>query len=803
MELLARIMIESGVSSLDREFFYKIPDELAGKIDVGHMVSVPFGHGKKNGLVIGFTNEKTDYELKDIYSLKSGNPIISSKEIELAFYMQKMYIASFFDCVRLLCPPGFFAKSDKKIVLLPFDESTKLSKTEESIIAFLSEQGGEAKLSEMKNEFGAAVLQCIRTLEKKKIISTKNFEIKKVSVLKRKFITLKMPKAEAEKLLPLRATAQRAALCALSQGDVALTDCEKAGFTEDAARALVKKNIAEIYDAEKRRDPFKEKEIKKTTNLNPTDEQKAALDKINGLLDEENAETVLLHGVTGSGKTEVFMQAIERVLKGGKSAIVLVPEISLTPQMTDRFLGRFGDKVAILHSMLSLGERLDEWTRIKNGEARVVVGARSAVFAPLSDIGIIIVDEEHENTYRSEQSPRYDALEVAKKRCAQYGALLILASATPSVADYYKAEQGEYHLIKMTKRYNEVCLPDVYVADMRAELKNGNRNMLSVKLRDEIAKNLKNKEQTVLFLNRRGFSTFVSCRDCGHVAMCPSCSIALTYHKNTQSLNCHYCGYKASVITVCPKCSSRHVKFFGTGTEKLEEEIKRTFTDCSVIRMDVDTASGKNAHEKILKKFSEEGIDILLGTQMVAKGLDFPNISLVGVVAADMSLNVDDYRASERTFDLITQVCGRAGRGNVRGRAVIQTYSPDHPVIEFAARQDYDGFYKSEIAFRKMFAYPPFSDIVSVSFSSEIEAAAKKACIETEQKFREFINNTDIKLYKSAPSPLLKIKGRYRWRFWFKGIADEKMREMLGVLYAEFKDKNVRMTVTVDPINMT
>lgn len=738
MEILARVMIDSGVSSLDREFFYKIPDELAGKIMIGHEVCVPFGHGRKTGIVIGFTDEKTEYELKSIISVKGEKPIVTEREIELAYFMKKMYLAPFFECIKLLCPPGSFA--------------------------------GPAK---------------------------------KVGVLERKYLTLNVPYEKAEGMLNPRAFAQKKALLQLSKGDVALSECENHGFSEDAARELVKKGIAAVYNSEKRRNPFKEKEISKTTKLSPTAEQAEALRKINALLDDGKSETVLLHGVTGSGKTEVFMQAIERVLKAGKSAIVLVPEISLTPQMTDRFLGRFGDKVAILHSMLSPGERLDEWRRIKNGEARVVVGARSAVFAPLSDIGIIIVDEEHENTYRSEQSPRYNAIEVAKKRCSQCGALLILASATPSVTDYYKALSGKYRLIKLTKRYNDVELPKIHIADMREELKRGNRNMLSGTLREEIAKNLKNGEQTVLFLNRRGFSTFISCRACGYVVACPSCSIALTYHKNTESLNCHYCGYKTDIIRQCPKCGSGHVKFFGTGTEKLEEEIKRTFPECSVIRMDVDTVSGKNAHEKILKKFSDEKIDILLGTQMVSKGLDFPGISLVGVVAADMSLNIDDYRAAERTFDLITQVCGRSGRGAVRGRAVIQTYSPDNPVIELSKNQDYEKFYESEIIYRKMFEYPPFSDIVSVGFSAENEEAAKNACIKTENEFKKLIGEKEIKLYTSAPSPISKIKGRYRWRFWFKAKADAELRQLLGKLYNSFDDKNVRMAVMFDPINMT
>ena len=796
LETLARVLVDTGVFSLDREFYYKIPDSDKGTLKAGCIVTVPFGRGKKTGIVIGFTDEETDYELKYISAVKKGEPAADDKAIELAHFMQKMYIAPFFDCLKLLCPPGTFGKEDKKVRLINADGN--FSPLQKKVLAFIEDEGGATTLAALKNEFGASVTGTVKNLEEKNAVETEKFTHKKAGVLKRKYVSLNMKAEDALALLPDRAVSQRDAVMALEKGDRPL-----AGFDNTSAiRALSDKGIVKIYDEALRRDPFKEKNLSATYSLHPTEEQKAALETINRLSDSGRAKTVLLHGVTGSGKTEVYMQAIERTVKNGRQAIVLVPEISLTPQMTDRFLGRFGENVAILHSMLSSGERLDEWMRIKNGEAKVVVGARSAIFAPLDNIGLIIVDEEHENTYKSEQTPRYDAIEVAKMRCRQHNALLILASATPSVTDYYKALSGKYELIKMTKRYNEVSLPSIEAVDMRSELKNGNRRMLSGRLTEEIRKNIENGEQTVLFLNRRGFSTFVSCRDCGYVALCPSCSIALVYHKNTGTLNCHYCGYKTAVMKTCPSCSSGHIKYFGTGTERLEEEIRVLFPSASVIRMDVDTTAGKNAHEKILKKFSEEKIDILLGTQMVSKGLDFPNISLVGVVAADMSLNIDDYRASERTFDLITQVCGRAGRGDTRGRAIIQTYSPENPVIEFAKKQDYEGFYESEIAYRKMFGYPPFSNIVCVSFSSADEKSVKEACLKIEKKFKELFSGRDIKLFASAPSPLYKIKGRYRWRFWFKGEADTVTRELLRTLYFDFKSKTVKMAIMIDPVNM-
>ncbi|MDO5478747.1 MAG: primosomal protein N', partial [Clostridia bacterium] len=728
----------------------------------------------------------------------------SEKEIELAEYMQKMYIASFHECLKLMCPPGTFSKEDVIVRMTDEAENAEVhSVNQERILAFLSEEGGESNLETLKSVFGNETYRAVNALREKGLIEQETVSSKSVSELKRKYVRLIKNEDEFLSLLGSRAKAQIKAAKALISGPLSLSELyEKEGIASGVIKALSDKGIVEIYSETKRRNPFSGKDVEKTENLVPTKEQVEALGQLKDAVENGKSDTFLLHGVTGSGKTEVFMQTIEKVLQKGKTAIVLVPEISLTPQMTDRFLGRFGEKIAILHSVLSQGERLDEWKRIKNGEARVVVGARSAVFAPLSDIGIIIVDEEHENTYKSEQSPRYDAREVAKKRCAQNSCPLLLASATPDIQSYYKASVGEYKLLKMTKRYNEAKLPEVIISDMRKELANGNRSMLSSVLREEVAKNIASGEQTVLFLNRRGFSTFVSCRDCGYVVSCPECSIALTYHRTDESLNCHYCGYKTGVIKECPECKGSHVRYFGAGTQKLEEEIKKIFPGASCIRMDVDTTTRKGSHERILKTFSREKIDILLGTQMVSKGLDFPNISLVGVMAADMSLNIDDYRASERTFDLITQVCGRAGRGARPGRAVIQTYTPDNDVIKMAKTQDYEAFYENEIAYREMFLYPPFSDIVSFVFSSEDNSLAEKASKESEKLAEEILKDIRFSKYTSMPAPLSRIKGRYRWRYWIKISADDNVRTLLKDIYMGHKDKNVRLNLEINPGSM-
>lgn len=808
---LAKVCVDTGLMSLDKEFDYRIPAALEEDLQIGHMVEVPFGGSRKNGIVVGISDETSEYALKDIFRITNPEPVIGPTEIELAGYMQKMYVASFYDCLKLLCPPGILSKPDKRVFLrrdVPDEEVRRAvarSVNQERVVAFLEEAGGESTMEELRAQLGASARPSVLALEEKGILETERFVKRSTGSLFRDAVRLKEENPAAfSPVLEGRSVLQRQALLRLMKGSCPVSDCIKeAPCSHEALRALEKKGLVERYKTRVRRSPFSNKEVTPTQKKEPTSEQRRVLKTLFDAYAKGTGETFLLHGVTGSGKTEVFMQLIEQVLSSGKTAIVLVPEISLTPQMTDRFLGRFGDCLAILHSVLSQGERQDEWHRIKSGEARVVIGARSAVFAPLSDIGVIIVDEEHENTYKSEQSPRYDALEIAKKRCRQYGAMLLLASATPDVADFYKAQTGRYHLLQMKKRYNRVPLPDVYIADMRRELLEGNRSMLSRLLQREIAANLASGEQTVLFLNRRGFSTFVSCRDCGFVAQCPSCSIALTYHKTTETLNCHYCGYRQHVMTKCPDCGGSHVRYFGTGTQRLEEEIQKLFPACSLIRMDVDTTSKKGAHERILKKFAEEKIDILLGTQMVAKGLDFPGISLVGVVAADLSLNIDDYRASERTFDLITQVCGRAGRAGKVGRAVIQTYTPDNAVIQYAKAQDYEAFYENEIRYRRMFSYPPFQDIVCVNVSSKEEALAREICQKAEARFESLTaGDTGVTKYPSGAAPLSRIKGLYRWRFWFKAKADMAMREKLRTLYLEQKNAEVRMTVEINPNSM-
>ncbi|MGN1326521.1 MAG: primosomal protein N', partial [Clostridia bacterium] len=519
----------------------------------------------------------------------------------------------------------------------------------------------------------------------------------------------------------------------------------------------------------------------------------------------------LLFGVTGSGKTEIYIQLIEEALKLGKSSIMLVPEISLTPQTVDRFLSRFGEeKIAVLHSKLSVGERYDQWKKIERGDAKIVIGARSAIFAPVQNLGLIIIDEEHDDSYKSEMSPRYNAKEIATYLAKENNVPLVFGSATPDINTYYKALNGEIQLLELTKRANKSELPKVEIVDLRQELANGNKTMISGKLYKEIENNLKEKKQTILFLNRRGFSTFIMCRDCGYTAKCKNCNITLTYHLKENKLKCHYCGYETKALTICPECESKNIRYFGTGTQKLEEQIKKLFPQASTIRMDVDTVTKKNSHEDILNQFKNDGIDILIGTQMIVKGHHFPNVTLVGVIAADSSLNIDDYRAHERTFQILTQVAGRAGRGEEKGKVIIQTYNPDAFCIQYAQKQDYKIFYDTEIHLRKQLRYPPFCDIILIGVSSksdkELQIISNQIYEDLKLKIQK--QNLKILLYKPVPSPIDRIKNKFRWRIIVKCKIEENIIAQMNETIEKVNNQNknskndTRIIVDVNPTNM-
>lgn len=521
------------------------------------------------------------------------------------------------------------------------------------------------------------------------------------------------------------------------------------------------------------------------------DEQERAVEVIYDEF-ETDKKPVYVYGITGSGKTEVYIKAVEKSIENGGQAIMLVPEISLTSQMVDRFCARFGNKVSLTHSRLSSGERIDQWRRAKNGEISIMIGPRSAVFTPFDNLKLIIADEEHEPSYRCDMPPGYDAIEVAEKICSLNNALFVMGSATPSVESYKRALSGDIRLCRLEKRPAFAALPTVSVVDMRDELSKGNRSMFSTKLYDELANTLKNKKQAILFINRRGYSSFVSCRKCGYVMKCTNCNVSYTYHKSSDTLVCHYCGKRVRMPKICPECGSKYIKYFGTGTQKIEQEIKERFPEARVIRMDKDTTAKKHSHEEIINAFSNYEADILIGTQMVAKGLNFPKVSLVGVMAADMSLNTGDFRSQERTFELLTQVSGRAGRKDSDGKVVIQTYTPEAYSVKCAASQDYDSFYNEEIALRVAMGYPPFSTVYSIGFFGSDEQKVKLSS----ENFKEELGKIEGNFSVLGPAPeyISKIKGEYRYSMLIKG--DKEVTKLLHSVYDTFTPvKDVRISV--------
>ena len=571
-------------------------------------------------------------------------------------------------------------------------------------------------------------------------------------------------------------------------------------------KTLEKNGYIEFYENVIERNPFLHKVVASTTNLKLNEEQQRAYNAVEDAIDDMMNSEFLLFGVTGSGKTEVYLQLIEKVLNEGKTSVMLVPEISLTPQTVDRFIARFGqEKIAVLHSKLSVGERYDQWYKIKNGEAKIVIGARSAMFAPITDLGIIIIDEEHDSSYKSDSTPRYNVKDVARYLAKEYSVPIVYGSATPDMETYYRATNGDVELLELTQRANEASLPDINIVDMRRELANGNRTSISMSLYEYIKYNLKEKKQTILFLNRRGYSTFIMCRNCGYVAKCKYCNIALTYHSKGNKLRCHYCGYEISPFNSCPECNSKSIKYSGSGTQKLEEEVNKIFPDASTIRMDVDTVSKKNSHEEIINKFKNENIDILIGTQMVVKGHHFPNVTLVGVIFADGSLNIDDYRAHERTFQILTQVAGRAGREKEKGSVLIQTYNPDNLAIELSKEQNYKKFFDTEIKIRKALKYPPFCDIILFGFSSVREENVIKSAQFMYMCLKDKIINEKLKiiLYKPVPAPIDKIKNKFRWRLIIKCKFNEEIIDALTECVKKLEMQNIRDVKTVIDVNPT
>lgn len=824
-KVFVEVVVDNTSSNTDRFFTYIVPEEYKKDIEIGKKVLVPFGIGNKlvEGIIVNIICH-TDIEYKRIKPIKTifnDDPVLSNDLIKLSFWMKEKYLAQYSDILRTMLPTGTTNKAIDVVNLINNDKNIldKInSKNQLKIIEFL-ERHGEAEAQDIKEATGITNINpSLNSLFMSGIIQitkTVSSEVNKryEKVVKRNFGFEHMEEALSK--LAKNATKQIEIINYIKNIEsiklkelMMNTNCSLSSL-----KSLEEKKIIKIEDVEVKREAIT-KEIEPYNKVKLTQDQKYCVDKIYNDYLTNGYNKYLIHGVTGSGKTEIYLQLIEKVIEMGKQAIVLVPEISLTPQTVERFAGRFRNNVAVLHSGLSNGERYDEWRKIKEHEVQIVVGARSAIFAPFDNLAFIIIDEEHETSYKSSMNPKYNAIEVGEKRCEIEGATLILGSATPSIESYYKAKQGEYKLLELSNRVNRREMPEIKVIDMKKELDNGNKSMFSNILYNSIAENLNAKKQTILFLNRRGFSTFISCRKCGFVVKCKKCDISLTYHMAQNILKCHYCGYTMNPPTLCPSCNSKYIKYFGTGTQKVEEEVKRLFPHARTARMDIDSTSRKGSHERIFGKMKKGDIDILIGTQMISKGLDFPNVTLVGIIAADTTLNIPDFKASERTFQLLTQVGGRAGRGEYDGKVILQTYEPEHYSIVTAKSHDFISFYNKELSIRKEFNYPPFTDIINIIVSGENEKDTYNISNFIAEEIRQLIYKKTNSLEKREivigpmDAPIYKIKGKYRRQIIIKTNKSDilmvtKAIDWVNKKNREKKDyKKVNVSIDINPVSI-
>ena len=804
MTQIAKVAVAAATYAIDKPYDYLVPSGM--ELSVGCRVTVPFGRGNRTaeGMVLQRRQEVPAKPLKAIRSLLDQESVLSEKEIRLALWMRQRYFCTFYDALHTILPAAVWYRYREIWSLCPTAEEEGLTEREQAVCRMLSD--GPQERETLCTALGEDIPPVLYQMKKKGLVSVETETSRKVKDHMVELASLAAPAQEVlERLERRRRSAPRqyeAAAFLAKCGETTVHDlCYFTGATRQTLRSLEKQGLIALRSREEYRISPREYGVP-AEEITLNQQQQEAYDSILRQTETGRAGVTLLQGVTGSGKTLVYIRLAQTLLEQGKSVMILVPEIALTPQMMARFTAYFGRKVALLHSGLRLTERWDQYKRIRRGEAAVVLGTRSAVFAPLERLGLIILDEEQESSYESEKAPCYHARDIAKYRCVQEGARLVLGSATPTVETAYYARKGDYGLCRLTERFNQRRLPQVILADMRRELRDGNFSCISRPLQQELERNLAAGEQSILFLNRRGSSRMLLCGECGYVPQCPRCSTAMTYHSANGRLMCHYCGHSEPAADTCPECGG-WMKHVGAGTQKVEEELRELFPEAGILRMDADTTAG--GHEEILQTFERERVPILLGTQMVAKGLDFENVTLVGVLSADISLYVDNYRAAERTFSLLTQVVGRAGRGGKTGRAVIQTYTPGNDVIRCAARQDYDAFYESEIRMRRLRRYPPFADLFTVTVSGTEEGRVLRAAVSVRETLRQLCRRPELaagepEVLGPAPAPVVKVNNRFRYRCTLVGKNDKATREMLAWLQKDFaKDSaNRGMNLFVD-----
>ena len=812
---IAKVAVENTAYHFDMEYDYRIPDSLLSAAKPGCRVTVSFGNTakKRQGMIFDVVKENTDKKLKPVIEVIDDKPVLNEEMLHLVRWMSERTFCTLFEAVKAVLPNGMnnkvivsYAASDSDTV----GDLSSLTADEKAVYDLLCEKAVFLREDKILSQTGLTKNSSVPESLVRKGFAVRNYDaVRNVSDLSIRKIRLSDDYLSgAIESVKLTKKQQEVVDVLTDAGTATIKElCYFTGFTSSVPMSLVTKGVAEVYETEAYRNPYSVETDGKITPINLSDEQQKAYESLYGLYRSGKGSASLLFGVTGSGKTKVYMKMIDAVLSDSKGVILMVPEISLTPQTLKLFHTRYGKRVAVFHSALSVGERLDEWKRVKNGEALVVVGTRSAVFAPFDNIGMIVVDEEQEGAYKSESTPRYSTKDVARFRCARHGALLVLASATPSIDTFAAAKSGRYVLNTLTKRYGDALLPEVVTVDMCEEYKNGNDTQISSELLSELRTAIENGRQAILLMNRRGYNTFASCASCGHVVTCPSCSISMTYHKANGRLMCHYCGYSVPFSADCPSCSQPTVRYSGFGTQKIEDTLAELLPEARVLRMDTDTTMSRFAHEEKLKKFANREYDILLGTQMVAKGLDFENVTLVGVISVDSLLYNDDFRSLERTFSLLTQVVGRSGRGRFSGKALIQTSAPQNEIISMASRQDYIEFYESEIEVRRLLIYPPYCDLCVIAFISQEELFAKGAA----KKFLEKLSNiserkeySQEKLIVLGPSPakISRMNGKFRYRLIIKCKNSVRFRKMLSELLRETgKDKMFSMVTTVADIN--
>ena len=809
---MVKVAVSAAPYSIDKPYSYLVPESLAAAAVPGVRVMVPFGRGNKEseGLILARVQEPKLPGSKAIRQILDPEPVLDKAGIDLALWMRGRYFCTVFEAVKTILPAGLWYGLREIWSLAMEPEAARSAAVgipgAWQVLDLLEKQGGKADIRVLRDALGDGAEKPLKAMKKAEILTCETDAKRKIADKSHRMVELAVNTEDAYALTePKRRSAPARYEVVNFLATAGRTPAAEVSYYTGASsrtlKTMEKAGLIAFSEEEELRVPSLD-DVEPGPEIVLNEEQQRAFEEILGRVQAAKPSVTLLHGVTGSGKTQVYLRLVQETLALGKTAMVLVPEIVLTPQMMRKFSSYFGSRVAMLHSSLKMTERYDQWKRIRRGEVDVVLGTRSALFAPLKNLGLIIMDEEQEGSYQSENVPRYDAREVAKYLCVREKAALVFGSATPTVETAWAVEQGSYQKALLRRRYNENALPEVLIADLRQEILNGNPGLISTPLRQELEKNLAAGEQSILFLNRRGSSRMLLCGECGYVPQCPRCSTAMTYHSANGRLMCHYCGHSEPAADTCPECGG-WMKHVGAGTQKVEEELRELFPEAGILRMDADTTAG--GHEEILQTFERERVPILLGTQMVAKGLDFVNVTLVGVLSADISLYVDNYRAAERTFSLLTQVVGRAGRGGKTGRAVIQTYTPGNDVIRCAARQDYDAFYESEIRMRRLRRYPPFADLFTVTVSGTEEGRVLRAAVSVREMLRQLCRRPELaagepEVLGPAPAPVVKVNNRFRYRCTLVGKNDKATREMLAWLQKDFaKDSaNRGMNLFVD-----